>query len=429
MTNYRLFPSASGPSAAASYGGSFQPGLVFGVTDISWFEGYWWWVATTGGQSTSPQKFCLWQMDGSGTAHLISGSVVTSGTLKAGWNWVPLATPIALSVANNTRNSTLSTDGGAVYIASTGFTGPFPITAGQYGAGGAYANGILSGPLLGYSDQTGTAAPPSIGYNLMQGEFGTAYTDPTIAPPNNNSSNSSNFWLDVQVSDTAPSGYSGSYRLFPNIPVVVTNVAAEDTFQQTTGTMFTLSEACTVGKVWFYSSPQLQQPAGLPASTQIWDMNAKDVVAGSQLTASWSGAVGSGWVYNNYASASLTLPAGDYAVAVFNPGGKTFYVENRGYFGTHFQNTMGAAPSGFSNGPLSTPGQDAANTKWGADFGNSLYLFTSTGVPTFPAGWDTNDDGENRWIDIEVTPSGSAPPPPPPPPPAKASGVPLTFFP
>ena len=430
MTNYRLFPSTNGPSTAASYSGSFQPAVVFGLTGVSWFEGYWWWVCPSGGQPTAPQKFALWHMAGNGQGTLLPASVVTSGTLATGWNYVKLPTPIPLSVSNDTTAGKKSGDGAAVYIATTAFTGPFPIntgpgTGGQFGAGEAYSNGILEGPLLAYSDLTGTAITPAIGVSLMQGEFGTANSDPTTSPPSNNSSNSSNFWMDVQVSDTAPAGYSGSYRLFPNFPLITSNVNPLDTAEQTMGTQFSLSKSCALDKVWFYS-PSGVGVGALPTSTMIWDLGTKEVVAGTQLAASWSGAVGGGWVSNSYATANVTLPAGDYIASVYYVGGSTFYLENRGYFGDNYGGAHGPAPSGLTSGPLSSPGQAAAIAATG--FGNTCYIVNSdhslpTG-PAFPSDSDNGDDGENRWVDVEVTPAGSTTPPP-----AKSSGVPLTFFP
>ena len=37
--------------------------------------------------------------------------------------------------------------------------------------------------------------------------------------------------------------------------------------------------------------------------------------------------------------------------------------------------------------------------------GNSCY-FEGGSVPTYPNAWDDDDGGENRWVDIEVTPAG-----------------------
>ena len=95
MGTYRLFPSTDGPSSPVSYSGPFLAGTLFCVTSNCWFEGYWWWVCPTG-QSTSPQKFALWQVYGGGEGNVVPGSVVTSGPLTAGqWNYIPLPIPAA----------------------------------------------------------------------------------------------------------------------------------------------------------------------------------------------------------------------------------------------------------------------------------------------------------------------------------------------
>lgn len=443
MTTYRLFPSANGPSAAVSYAGAFQPGVVFGVTSVSWLEGYWWWVCASGGQPTAPQKFCLWQMYGAGQGSLIESSVVTSGTLQPGWNWVPLPKPIALSMTNDPHQA--AGDGAAVYIATTAFTGPFPITSGTFAT-----NGITNGPLVAYSDGTGTLKSPAIGGGLSQGEFGTAYSDPTTAPPNNNSSGSSNFWVDVQISDSAPSGYTGSYRLWPNMPSLYhVDPPDSDTLEQTMGTQFVLSESCALNAVWFYSpSWATIIPAGLPTQSQVWDATTGKIVA-QNTTSNWKNpaggtALGSGWVYDSYTG--VTLPAGKYIASIYYPGlgngispQQGFYAENKGYFGQNYVaggvTTVGPGYQGITNGPLSSPA--LASTYDFPNLGNNAYIVNPVGTsgPLFPTDWDDQseykagtgygDDGETRWIDVEVTPPASTTPPPPDPP----SGIPLTFFP
>ena len=145
------------------------------------------------GQSTAPQKFALWQVYGGGEGNVIPGSVVTSGTLTAGqWNYIPLPTPLPLSVGN------VSGIGAAVYEVATGFVGSFPDTNSQFGSGDTYASGITNGPLFGYSDQ-GASAPSPTAVTSFQGAFGTAGTDPSVNLPSQGSS-SSNFWIDLQVS-------------------------------------------------------------------------------------------------------------------------------------------------------------------------------------------------------------------------------------
>jgi len=419
MGTYRLFPSTSGPSSPVSYSGDFLSGVLFCVTSNCWFEGYWWWVCPTG-QSTAPQKFALWQVYGNGVGNLIRGSVVTSDTLTAGqWNYVPLPAPIPLSIGN------LSGLGAAVYEAATGFAGSFPDSNGQFGSGGPYASGITNGPLFAYSDQ-GAAAPAPTSAGSFQGAFGVAGTDPSVYLPALGS-NSSNFWMDLQVSDTAPAGYSGSYRLWPTFPTVFPTQATIDTSAQTMGTQFSLSQPCTLDNVWLYSPPFAQD---LPASTQIWNASTQALVAGTDLTASWSGGVASGWVANSYAAAGIVLPAGNYIATVYYGGGKVFYMESRGYFGS-FQGHAGPAANGMTSGPLSSP---ATANAFNPPGGNCCYTYGGT-APTYPTGWDDEDGGESRWVDVEVTPSGNvsaSPTPTPSPtstPPVTNPGAFLVFFP
>jgi len=88
-----------------------------------------------------------------------------------------------------------------------------------------------------------------------------------------------------------------------------------------------------------------------------------------------------------------------------------------------------------TSGPIFSPANASAPNPPG---GNSCYYQGGTS-PTYPNGWDTNDGGENRWVDIEVTPSSSSSSPSPtptptstsasPPPPVTNSGAFLTFFP
>lgn len=400
MGTYRLFPSTDGPSSPVSYSGPFEAGVLFCLTTTNcWFEGYWWWVCASG-QSTSPQKFALWQVYGPGEGAVIPGSVVTSGTLTAGqWNYIPLPAPIQLSIGS------VSGAGTAVYEAATGFSGSFPDTNSQFAAGDPYAAGITAGPLFGYSDNGASAGPPT---GSFQGAFGVAGTDPSVNMPVQGS-NSSNFWIDVQVSDTAPAGYAGSYRLWPNYPTIfppAQNNVTIDTGEQTLGTQFSLSEPCALNNVWLYS-PSFA--GDLPVSTQIWDATSQSLVSGTDLTASWSGAVSSGWVANSYAEQDIVLPAGNYIATVYYGGGKQFYYEVRGYFGTYLGNTGPGAAGGIVSGPLSSPSQANAFSPPG---GNSCY-FTGGTSPTYPNTWDMHDGGENRWVDVEVTPSAVPSPPSP----------------
>ena len=363
---YRLFPSTNGPSSPASYSGSFIAGVAFEVTTGGiWFEGYWWWVCPSG-QPTSSQKFALWQVTGPGVGTLISSATVASGTLTAGqWNYVPLATPVPLAI-------------GAPYVAATGFTGGFPNTSNQFGNGGPYSAGITNGPLFAYSDSSGSAGSPT----LEQGLYSTAGTDPTVNLPGYGYE-STNFWMDVQVSSTAPAG--ASYRLWPNYPVIAGG-AGIDTGQETIGTEFLLSQPCTLDNIWFYSPPGVSV---LPSRCAIWNVATQTVVPGTDNTSpSWSGAAGSGWVACAYSG--VTIPAGDYKTTIYYGGGERYYQENIDYF------SSGPGGNGITAGPLTCP-----NTANATPPGNSTY---QDGPFSYPDTFDHGDDGETRWVDVEVTP-------------------------
>jgi hypothetical protein len=289
MTNYRLMDGANGrpgngPSAAVSYSGDFLAGTVFEVTaDNVWFEGYWWWVCDSG-QQTDPQSFALWQVDTTNNGILVDGGTVTSGALTSGtWNYIALPTPIQLSRS-------------IPYVVATGYVSAsgFPNTNNEFGADDTYSAGIVNGPLTGYSDTSGSMPVP--GNWTAQGLFATTYSDPTAHIPDDNFE-SGNFWIDLQVSTTAPSGVS--YRLWPSLPNPpgrITDSAANFTL----GTESSLSENCALGRIWFYSPQEASQ---LPTECGIWNISSQSLVAGSDNSSpAWSDPAGSGWVSCEYTS-------------------------------------------------------------------------------------------------------------------------------
>jgi hypothetical protein len=404
MSTYRLFPSTSGPSSPVSYGGPFSSGVGFEVTTGGiWFEGYWWWVCPSG-QPTAAQTFALWQVYQGASASIIGAATVTSGTLTPGqWNYVPLPNPVMLSIGGGANFAHADAGGTAFYIACTAFTGGFPDSNGQYGSGGPYAAGITSGPLTAFSDPSGSMAGP---FAQAQGVFSTSGSV-TSGPPFEGSS-ASNFWMDVQVSDTLPSGYSGSYRIWPNLPTVPGG-PSNDTGQQTFGTEFWLSQSCALNSIWYWSPPGVTV---LPSRCGIFDTSTKAVISGTDNSSpSWSGAAGSGWVSCVYSG--VTLPTGKYRVAVYYGGGQKFYQEDVDYFGT------GPGAHNIVNGPLTSPSVANATSP-----GNSIY---QDGPWSYPNTFDDDDNGESRWVDVEVTPaSGGGGPPPPP---VVNAGAFMTFFP
>ena len=137
--------------------------------------------------------------DGAGT--VVPGSVVTSGTLSAGWNYIPLATPIPIAI-----NGT--------YTAATGTSGPYPDTVNQFGSAETYSAGITNGPLSCFSDTGGSNPSPD---TASAQPLSTAGGDPALYQPVLGTGNHDNFWIDVQVTAQAPANYTGSYRLWPNM--------------------------------------------------------------------------------------------------------------------------------------------------------------------------------------------------------------------
>ena len=157
MTTYRLFPSTSGPGSPTATTGGWLLGVIFSVTGgMKWLDGYWHWVAPGG--DTVARKFALWNRYSTSAQNLVTGSVVTSGTLTAGqWNYVPLSSPVQLAP-------------GALYVAATGWTAVngIPLASGQFGSGQTYAAGIVNGPLTAWSAPSGSNTFPAgtVNYNL-----------------------------------------------------------------------------------------------------------------------------------------------------------------------------------------------------------------------------------------------------------------------
>ena len=412
MTTYRLFDGASGRPGVGSSGtqppasptdpsgGNFLAGTVFRVTQGGmWLNGYYWWVPPAG--DTGAQKFALWNVTSSTpTQTLITGSVVTSGTLTAGaMNYVPLAVPIPLAI-------------GTDYVAATGWTlgAGFPISTFQFGSGDPYSTGVVNGPLQAYADGT-TGASPAEMYSLAQGLFGTAGNDPSVHMPASGS-NSSIFWVDVLVSDTGPSSYAGSYRAYPNKYDTNDATVADSAVDYIIATEFRLTQACTLDKIWAYSIASTSQ---LPTSCNIWTIlgpNSGTSIAGTD-SPGWSGAAGSGWVSCSFTG--VVLPAGSYKVSIFNdsgsPDGWSVKDANSNYWGT------GVAGSGITWGPLYFPGLSAASDAYefnGSDAGSTppytngtiepgQCTFQQTGTNVYPPLY-VDGLAQNYWIDVEVTP-------------------------
>lgn len=389
MTLFRLMDGLAGrpgvgssgtqpPAAPTAFTGNYIAGLVFQVTSWGlWFPGYWWWVPGTGGQTTTGQKFALWQVTGAGAGTLVPGSVVTAGALTAGqFNFVPLATPLALS-------------SGVVYQAATGYVSAagFPQNKNQFGAANPYAAGITSGPLMAYSSLTGSAQVPS-GW-LPQEPFTTGAADPSVAMPTLNDADDL-LWLDVQVSTVAPAG--ATYRAFPSMPVASLAGGGPQSLAYTLGMQFSLSQPCVLDRIWHYSPPT---STVLPTRCGIWNVAGQTEVAGTDNSApAWSGAAGSGWVSCDYTGAGVTLNAGvNYKVSTFTADNvDVWFGTTTNYFST------GPGAAGITAGPLTLPSNASASP--GQASWNQGITWTYPNTSTSP---------ENDWIDVEVTPAAAPP--------------------
>jgi hypothetical protein len=384
-----------------SYGGPFQSGVLFEVTTSGmWFQGYWWWVCPTQ-QSTSSQKFALWCVTGGASGQLVPGSVVTAGSLTAGqWNWVPLATPLPLAI-------------GTCYNACTGFTGSFPNTSHQYGSGNPYGSGIVTGPLSAYSDLSGSLPSP---YKTAQGVFSITSSDPSAHMPASGSS-SDNFWMDVQVSDTAPPQYGGSYRVWPNKYDAGPMTSGDAAVNYVVATEVHLSQQCVLNNIWYYSPPNVTQ---LATECGVWDISTRKLVI-TNNSPSWSGAPGSGWV--SCAFPGPVLAEGNYRVAVYNGAANPaeWNPKQLNYWDT------GIGKDGITNGPVYAPGLAQASLakiyqKSGQEPGQCVF---AVGPPNQYPNEYVDGLAQNYWVDMEVTPATGAPVNPPP----VNSGAFLNFFP
>jgi hypothetical protein len=389
------------PASPVGYSGPFLAGTIFEVTQgNTWFQGYWWYVPAGG--DTGAQKFALWNIGVGETSsghQLVPGSVTSSGALAAGqFNEVLLPEPIPLAV-------------GTTYNASTGWTAVsgFPQTLNQFGSGDPYSAGIVNGPLSGFSDTTGSLPEP---YSVVQGLFDTSGSDPSLAPAYSGAS-SSNFWMDVQVTDIAPASFAGPFRLWPNKWDSSSTASGDSAFDYSVATVFTLAQSCSVIAVGYYSQ---FGASGLATEADIWSGEGlTGTLRASIPSPSWSGPAGSGWVWAYFASPPA-LAAGTYKAAVYNANGTagSWQVRDTGPAGNGYWNSGGPGANGISYGPLSAPDLASAPLAFVYQGGGS----TETGQSVFEQGPPDSvpntcsliggTASQNYWVDVLVVPAGPA---------------------
>ena len=177
-----------------------------------------------------------------------------------------------------------------------------------------------------------------------------------------------------------------TYTLFSQS---LTDTDAGNTTALSAGTQFSLSQACTLGKFWWYSPSTAD---ALPDAVAIYTVTGQAQVSGTLINSpAWSGAAGSGWVSTTYSSPPALASGTNYLMVVHGKGTSTgWYGRIVGYF------SSGAGSGGVSNGPISAPGNAAAANGQGCSLnGSSIAYPTSAGA------------GNNFLIDIEVTPAAT----------------------
>ena len=160
----------------------------------------------------------------------------------------------------------------------------------------------------------------------------------------NQGSGSANFWIDAQVTDTAPDGTS--YRLWPGLPVPQTRsrTAPSTSRWQPSSICPRPARWTTSGSTRPRGQRSVQPPAGCRRSPRRpwWPGRRTLPRTGRRGPAS-------GWVSCSYSG--VTLAAGDYKVAVCNSAAspQMWNLATIDYWST------GAGGQGITTGPLSAP--------------------------------------------------------------------------
>lgn len=144
----------------------------------------------------------------------------------------------------------------------------------------------------------------------------------------------------------------------------------------TVGLHFTVSTSGTLAGLWFYS-PAGKSLVSLPATIGLYNYSTKALITSN--TASWSGAVGSGWVY-----AAFTTPPTLAAGTGYMAGA---YLNSTAAWFCYTEPYTWPVTSGIVTAP-----KDTGN-------GQGWYTNTTTGGINFPA---SQLAGYNFWVDVSV---------------------------
>lgn len=183
MTAYRLWPSTSGPGAAASDTSAYTMGMQFTVSQPAPLTGIWFWSAPSNAFSL-PTACAI---------YAVSGTSIVAGTLNSspGWSgalgsgWVKCAYNGSVTLAPSTAYKVVcrgGVDGNFWYSATS-----------HYWDSGAGSGGLSNGPI---------SAPANSGASPGQDSFHAASA---VSYPDT-SFNAANYWVDVEVTIGAAGG-------------------------------------------------------------------------------------------------------------------------------------------------------------------------------------------------------------------------------
>jgi hypothetical protein len=345
MTTYSAFAPVT-PSISGTQGGPFCVALEFTLSQDMALVGIWHYSPPA---ATALPASC--GIFDSATELVVSGTENDSPSWSgaAGSGWVECAYDGSVTlVANKKYKVATVADTADIWEA--------------YTLGYFASADVVSGPITMLSQANST---------LGQASY-TTVSSPKIAWPDTASVTNA-YWVDIAVSPLPGS----NVRLWPfTTPSGGALAAGTSTF----GTEFEVSTQQGIYAVWYYSAPGA---AVLPSACGVWDIDSQTIVA-ENLSPTWSGAAGSGWVSCAFPGTDLVNPGTHYATSIYASSTSGWRYHTPSYW------TTGAGASGISDSQLSAPSTASSVN------GQSVALTGSFGFP------NTSGAGQNFWVDVEV---------------------------
>jgi hypothetical protein len=172
-----------------------------------------------------------------------------------------------------------------------------------------------------------------------------------------------------------------SYTLFSQGSVSATFTPSSDPSPYTIGVQFSVSTACILNGIWFYSGTGA---VILPQVIALYAVTGTSLI--HQETATWSGAAASGWVFAAFSSPPALASGIAYEGCALQDTSAAWYTTTTNYF----------TSSGVTNGPLSAPSAGSATGAQGAFHAGASLAYPATGF-----------ESSNFWADVQVTPGVS----------------------